>query len=163
MVETTAMAYSCYQFTNVLAGQTFRVLDVLVAEDNPGTNFVTEARAPKQGKQPAFLLTRYMAGAYSPAEYFRDHYPTQNPEAFVGRSMYLCAYGDSKFDLYFLRRSPITGEAEWLKTEAQSELRWAVSSRTGYVLGHLRYVYAVPLDIVTSPDQLFVMLKLAND
>ena len=45
---------------------------------------------------------------------------------------------------------------------ADEELAWVVRRRGPYILGHLKYLYAVPLDIVTSPYQLFVMLKLTH-
>jgi hypothetical protein len=159
--ETNGSAYSCYEFTNILAGAGSRALLVLVCEGESSTNYITETRSPREGKSPAFVFTHYMGGNYSPTQYFHDYYPTEDPNAFVNCSIYLCAYGDSRHDLYLLRTNPASGELEWVKTKAWSQLEWQVRSRKGYFWGHLRYLYAVPLDVVTSPLQLFVALKLA--
>jgi hypothetical protein len=161
-METKGVAYSCYQFTNVLAGRQTRVLDLLVAGSEQATNIISETTRPRAESEPAFLLLQPMSGDYTPAQYFRQHYPSEEPRVYNGRSMYLCVYGDSPWDLYLLRENPTTGQMAWVKTQAKDHVAWVIRSRSAYRLGHLRYLYAVPLDIVTSPFQLFVALKLSH-
>jgi hypothetical protein len=156
------MPYSCYQFTNALADGHPRVLDILVAENRDGNSIIAESAKPKAQSEPAFLLLRHMAGNYTPAEYFRLNYKDEDPRAYRDRAMYLCVYGGSPRHLYLLREDPSTGQLRWLRTEAQDQIPWVIRSRSGYTFGHLRYLYAVPLDIITSPYQLYVAMKLSH-
>jgi hypothetical protein len=112
---------------------------------------------------PAFLLLQGRVGNYSPEQYFSQYYPRENPRTYAGRAMYLCVYGDSLYALDLLREDPATGQLDWVRTDAKFQVAWQNRSRTGYALGHLGYyLFAVPLDIITFPYQLFVVLTLAH-
>jgi hypothetical protein len=161
--ELNGQHYSGYQFTNVLAGPPGRVLEILVAQDTNRVCRIGDTSQSAAGKNPVFLLSYYPEGGaefFHPATYFRDHYPNQDLKDYTARSMWLSL--DVPVVVVLLQAAQSTGEPYWQFRPADDKLSWMVRRRGPYILSHLKYVYAIPLDIVTSPYQIFVMLRLAH-
>ena len=152
--------FSHYQFTNMLAGRASRVLDIYVARDNTNSARFVDSYQTLPVVEPVFLFPAYMAGDYTPAQYFHNYYPNENPSMYVGCSMYFCIYGDTSTKLWLLVEDQKGGQIRWSKFVAQDGLSWIIRGHTKSGLGVLRYIYAVPLDIVTFPYQAFVWFKL---
>ena len=155
-------AYMDYQFTNILAGPGARVLEILVAQDTDHDSRIGEITRPLRGGEPAFLLSQPVEPEHysSPLAYFQHHYPETDPENYLGRSIQVRV--DSPAMVYQFRKVPGGNEAEWSVSSARQDLAWVIRSRTSYGLSHLKYLFAVPLDVLTSPFQLFVFLVHAR-
>jgi len=154
--------YSRYQFTNVLAASETRVLEILVAEDKDCECSIREAKRAENGIGPAVLFSHnidYNDGLYPLAgDYCQKYYPEQNATNDLGRAMQVFILDDGF--VHVLRRHPDTGEIVWGIRMADVDLGWVVRSRAKYCLGHLKYLYAVPLDIISSPLQPFAFWRL---
>ena len=159
--ESNGLEYQGYQFTNVLAGPADRVLEVLVAKATNQVCRIGETTRWVGSGRPAFLLSCQpeSAGLSDPANYFQRYYPHQDVKDYTGCSMWLSV--DAPVAI-LLQADRTTGRPYWEFRPADERLVWVLRRRGAYILSHLKYVYAVPLDIVTSPYQLFVMLKLTH-
>jgi hypothetical protein len=152
-ITTDGVAYLDYQFANVLAGPSNRVLEVLVAVDKNHRSRIRETQRLKGAGETESLLSHQPDGSFSSAsDYFQLRYPTEDPEPLLGCSMHVRV--DTPASIYLLQR----GSPCWDLKEADEELPWVKRSRTKYGLGHLMYIVAAPLDIVTSPLQAIVIL-----
>jgi hypothetical protein len=158
VVQLTGTNYFAYEFTNVLAGSHSRVLQILVAEHGSRLSRIGETnRAPGRG-EPAFLFSKHPSSEY-PLEYFRQYYPCEKPEQYVGRSLYAYPGGE----IYLLVRSPGSSVMTWEIRSAEVALGWVARSRASYVFAPLRYAGAVLLDAALLPCYVIFFIIKGNN
>ena len=163
LVERTDSGVSRYQWTNALAGAG-RVLEITLPEHSAFRAEMTECADLEEEISPAFLLTEYMGGKYTPKQYFADHYPDLNPQRFAGHALYLCPFSADPHpqDVFLLVYDDQKEDFEWVKYKAHADIPWKERSKFRYYASHLKYLYAVPLDIVTFPLQFYAYWRLTH-
>lgn len=176
-VRKQGILYDHYQFGHLLAepGKTGprRILEVLIPRKDDAKAEIVESAAPAAGDLPAFWFTRHIgkdryATSETPSAYFMTYYPQIRPAAYRNHAVNVDLTpgfldndtpfsGDYGYVVYRLAQTPETDEMVWQPFETQVSIRWVVRNRTRFELNRLRFIYAVPFDLVTLPVQMVIV------
>jgi hypothetical protein len=163
LVESANPGVSRYQWTNALAGSG-RILEISIPEHSEFRAEIAECETMEEEESPAYLLPEYMAGKYSPEQYFEDHYPKLDPHNFAGHAVYLGTFSAEPHpqDVFLLVYDKQKDKLEWVRYKANIDIPWKERSKFGYCTSHLKYLYSVPLDIITFPLQFYILWRMAH-
>ena len=154
-----------YDFSDVLRSEGQRILQVCIPA---GTGFPARVTETTQAGKPltdAVLVIMGSAENRNPANYLARRFP-RFEQSCSGATVVVLSkpYTLEEMDHFLFVSTPTSdGKVEWMKVPADIDLKWQVRSRRRLFALRCKYIYTVPIDVVTFPIQLIMVnAKMAN-
>ncbi len=148
-----------YHFPAVLQSGGQRILQVYIPA---GTGFPARVTETTQAGKPlaeAVLVIMGSAENRNPANYLARRFPEFEPSR-AGATVVVLSkpYTLEEMDHFlFVGTHASDGKVEWIKVPSDIHLQWQVRSRMRLFALRCKYIYTVPIDIVTFPFQLIMV------
>lgn len=151
--EVGGLPFLEYVFTGPLVENGNRSLVIHVPQDGQGRAIMSE------GKSKSLLSTNVTLVLSSTSPHFRgswisEHYPNANaPSTVLFLNDASLDFGNGRWSLFTRETDSLHHWSGWLDVPIDDQVSWQVRDSKRLRNLRLRYLYTVPIDIVTAPLQ----------
>jgi hypothetical protein len=166
-IEIEGDLFLQYQFKYILAESPRRVLQVLVAKKEKTLSKINEIDISETNIQieNAYLFSYYYIthddkiakNISRTSEYFRKYYGGINLKQYFPNIINI-NLGTNHSSVYTLKYDRSSGFYYWCENESVNKIKWHSRSQTEVGLMRLKYLYSVPIDILTFPIQAIAII-----